>query len=95
MTDFDKMPADVQNVYKTFSDVRDVVITPDDGIVMFVTGKNPIANARKYYNMIKKTRSKIGIKYYVDDANKDKRMYIEYTCGFVLKFTGKVDYNQA
>lgn len=95
MTDFDKMPAAVQNVYKTFSDVRDVVITPDDGIVMFVTGKNPIANARKYYNMVKKTRSKIGIKYYVDDANKDKRQYTEYTCGFVLKFTGKVDYNQA
>ena len=93
MTDFDKMPIDVQNVYKTFSDVRNVVITPDAGIVIFVTGRNPIVNARKYYNMVKKTRPEIGIKYYVDDANISYHKH--FTHGFVLKFTGKVDYNQA
>ena len=95
LTPFNKMPGYVQDVYKKFSDVRAVVISPDDGIVMFMTGSCPVANARKYMNDLKKSKPEFAVKHYLDEINNNNSYTDPYTKAFILKFTGAVDYNKA
>lgn len=98
LTPLNKMPSYIQDVYKRFRDVRDVVISPDDGIVMFMTGSCPVANARKYMNDLKKSKPEFAVKHYLDEINKlaPNNSYTDpYTKAFILKFTGAVDYNKA